>query len=201
MTGSVSRARLASAGVEGVTYCTYRYMYWDGRSLGAGRRQGRVRWGWSTVLFSMRIKCLFEGPNPTHVWEFNASGSRTHKWKCARPDRYLPIWIHGTQKHACSAGPIGRLACEIGEPGRPPSERCNGNRGALLQSVARGTGVPPFRAMQELVRAAEASGRGDTIVCLSRTAARTRGASETRLSRTCSTGMPTSAAVASEGVL
>ena len=87
------------------------------------------------------------------------------------------------------------------EPGCPPSERCNGNRGALLQSVARGTGVPPFRAMRELVRAAEASGRGDTIVCLSRTAARTRGASETRLSRTCSTGMPTSAAVASEGVL
>ena len=86
----------------------------------------------------------------------------------------------------------GRL---VGSPAR--SE----NRGALLQSVARGTGVPPFRAMQELVRAAEASGRGDTIVCLSRTAARTRGASETRLSRTCSTGMPTSAAVASEGVL
>ena len=40
--------------------------------------------------------------------------------------------------------------------------------GRLAGSPAR-TGEPPFRAMQGLVRAAEASGRGDTDICLSRT--------------------------------
>ena len=45
--------------------------------------------------------------------------------------------------------------------------------GRLAGSLAR-TGVPPFRAMQGLVRAAEASGRGDTDVCLPRTSAYTQ---------------------------
>jgi len=45
--------------------------------------------------------------------------------------------------------------------------------GRLAGSPAR-TGVPPFRAMQGLVRAAEASGRGDTDACVSRTSAYTQ---------------------------
>jgi hypothetical protein len=45
--------------------------------------------------------------------------------------------------------------------------------GRLAGSPAR-TGVPPFRAMQGLVRAAEAFGRGDTDVCLPRTSAYTQ---------------------------
>ena len=49
--------------------------------------------------------------------------------------------------------------------------------GRLAGSPAR-TGVPPFRAMQGLVRAAEAFGRGDTDIsldiCLSRTSAYTQ---------------------------
>ena len=49
--------------------------------------------------------------------------------------------------------------------------------GRLAGSPAR-TGVPPFRAMQGLVRAAEASGRGDTEVCLSRTSAYTQSVSD-----------------------
>ena len=49
--------------------------------------------------------------------------------------------------------------------------------GQLAGSPAR-TGVPPFRALQGLVRAAEAFGRGDTDACVSRTSAYTQSVRE-----------------------
>ena len=97
------------------------------------------------------------------------SGSRIHKWKCARPD--MDTW----NLKARLLGQAGWPA-RLREPGCPPSEQCKGS-------------CVPRRRLEEGTPKYACHGP-----------ARTRRASATRSTGTCSTGKPTSAAIASKGV-